>query len=181
MRKQRRGCGERLAELREKRGCSRLEHATDLRQRVAAEVKADDVNEARDLRRPHRASDDDELDDGAQTRRFAAGAVDALVDCGCAGLFAAMWSSPGPRAAEVPPFDRRHDLRDAGLMDASGAETAFGSVWLEEARRERERSVPNPWPATIDVEDYYANLPESLHELRASWERGSSEYPAMLR
>ena len=92
-----------------------------------------------------------------------------------------MWSSPGPRAAEVPPFDRRHGLRDAGLLDASGAETAFGSVWLEEARRERERAVPNPWPANIDVEDYYANLPESLHELRAAWERGSSEYPAMLR
>ena len=127
------------------------------------------------------SGDDDELDDDAQTRRFVAGAVDALVDCGCAGLIAAMWSSPGPRAAEVPPFDRRHDLRDAGLMDASGAETAFGSIWLEEARRERERFVPNPWPATIDVEDYYANLPESLHELRAAWERGSSEYPAMLR
>lgn len=127
------------------------------------------------------SGDDDELDNDAQTRRFVAGAVDAMVDCGCAGLIAAMWSSPGPRAAEVPPFDRRHDLRDAGLMDASGAETAFGSVWLEEARRERERSVPNPWPATIDVEDYYANLPESLHELRAAWERGSSEYPAMLR
>ncbi|MGA8636003.1 MAG: hypothetical protein WB805_14305 [Candidatus Dormiibacterota bacterium] len=125
--------------------------------------------------------DDDELDGDAQTRRFVAGAVDSLVDCGCAGMIAAMWSSPGPRAAEVPPFDRRHGLRDAGLMDALGAETAFGSVWLEETRRERERAVPNPWPATIDVEDYYANLPESLHELRAAWERGSSEYPAMLR
>ena len=127
------------------------------------------------------SGDDDGLDGDAQMRRFVAGAVDTLVDCGCAGLIAAMWSSPGPRAAEVPPFDRRHGLRDAGLMDASGAETAFGSVWLEEARRERERSVPNPWPATIDIEDYYANLPESLHELRAAWERGSSEYPAMLR
>jgi hypothetical protein len=124
---------------------------------------------------------DDEVDGDAQTRRFVAGAIDTLVDCGCAALMAAMWSSPGPRAAEVPPFDRRHGLRDAGLVDASGAETAFGSVWLEEARRERERSVPNPWPAHIDVEDYYANLPDSLHELRAAWERGSSEYPAMLR
>jgi hypothetical protein len=94
---------------------------------------------------------------------------------------AAMWSNPGPRAAEVPPFDRHHRLRDAGVVNASGAETAFGSAWLEEARRERERSAPNPWPAHIDVEDYYANLPESLHELRAAWERGSSEYPAMLR
>ena len=124
---------------------------------------------------------DAELDDGAETRRFVAAAVDALVDCGCTGLMAAMWSNPGPRAAEVPPFDRHHRLRDAGVVNASGAETAFGSAWLEEARRERERSAPNPWPAHIDVEDYYANLPESLHELRAAWERGSSEYPAMLR
>jgi hypothetical protein len=81
----------------------------------------------------------------------------------------------------VPPFDRELHLRDAGVVDASGAETAFGSAWLEDARRERERSAPGPWPETLDVDDYYANLPESLHELRAAWERGSSEYPAMLR
>ena len=66
------------------------------------------------------SGDDDELDADAQTRRFVAGAVDALVDCGCAGLIAAMWSSPGPRAAEVPPFDRRHGLRDAGLHGCVG-------------------------------------------------------------
>jgi hypothetical protein len=120
-------------------------------------------------------------DDDAQTRRFVAGAVDALIDCGCAGLMAAMWSNPGPRAAEVPPFDRQRHLRDVGVVDASGAETAFGNAWSGEARHERERSVPSPWPERIDVDDYYANLPESLHELRAAWERGSSEYPAMLR
>ena len=34
------------------------------------------------------------------------------------------------------------DLRDAGVVDASGAQTAFGSVWLEQARRERERAAP---------------------------------------
>jgi hypothetical protein len=125
--------------------------------------------------------DDDAATDDASTRRFVAGAVDALIDCGCVGLMAAMWSSPGPRAVEVPPFDREGRLRDAGVVDASGAETTFGSVWTEGARRERERSVPSPWPEHIDVDDYYANLPESLHELRAAWERGSSEYPAMLR
>jgi hypothetical protein len=124
---------------------------------------------------------DSAADDDARTRRFVAGAVDALIDSGCTGLMAAMWSSPGPRAAEVPPFDRELHLRDAGVVDASGAETAFGSAWLEDARRERERSAPGPWPETLDVDDYYANLPESLHELRAAWERGSSEYPAMLR
>ena len=117
----------------------------------------------------------------AKTRRYVAGAADALVDCGCAGLMAAMWSSPGPRTAVVPPFDRHHQLRNAGVLDAAGAETTFGAAWLEQARRERERSAPNPWPEHIDVDDYYANLPESLHELRAAWERGSSEYPAMLR
>ena len=125
--------------------------------------------------------DDAEGDTDARTRRFVAGAVDALIDCGCAGLLAAMWSNPGPRAAEVPPFDRQQHLRDAGVVDASGTETAFGSVWLEQAGHERERSVPSPWPERIDVDDYYANLPESLHELHAAWERGSSEYPAMLR
>jgi hypothetical protein len=51
---------------------------------------------------------------------------------------------------------------------------------VDVARHERERSVPSPWPERIDVDDYYENLPESLHELRAAWERGSSEYPAML-
>jgi hypothetical protein len=130
---------------------------------------------------PSVEDDAETVDEDAQTRRYVAGAVDALVDCGCTGLMAGMWSSPGPRAARVPPFDRNVALRDAGVVDTSGAETAFGSVWLEEVRRERERSAPNPWPAHIDVEDYYANLPESLHELRAAWERGSSEYPAMLR
>jgi hypothetical protein len=126
-------------------------------------------------------NDAGDADRDALTLRFVAGAVDSLIDCGCAGLMASMWSNPGPRAAAVPPFDRQGHLRDAGVVDASGAETAFGSAWVAQARHERERSAPLPWPEHIDVDDYYANLPESLHELRAAWERGSSEYPAMLR
>ncbi len=115
------------------------------------------------------------------TRRFVAGAVDALIDCGCAGLMAAMWSNPGPRAAAVPPFDRDEHLHDAGVVNASGTDTPFGSAWVEQIRHERERSAPDPWPADIDADDYYANLPDSLRELRAAWERGSGEHPAMLR
>jgi hypothetical protein len=120
-------------------------------------------------------------DTDALSRRFAAGAVDVLGELGCAGIIASMWSNPGPRAAAVPPLDRDEDLRTLGVVDASGNATAFGSVWLEQARRERERSDPAPWPEHVDVEDYYAHLPESLHELRAAWERGSAEHPAMLR
>jgi hypothetical protein len=124
-------------------------------------------------------ADDPEID--AQTRRFVAGAVDALVDSGCAGLMAAMWSNPGPRAAAVPPFDRDEHLREMGVVDASGAPTAFGSIWLEQTHHEREQNASDPWPEHIDADDYYANLPDSLHELRAAWERGSREHPAMLR
>jgi hypothetical protein len=119
-------------------------------------------------------------DTDALSRKFGAAAIEALIDLGCAGVMASMWSNPGPRAATVPPFDRDEDVRALGVLDASGGATAFGGVWLEQARRERERSAPAPWPQHLDVDDYYANLPESLHELRAAWERGSGEHPAML-
>ncbi|MGA7987939.1 MAG: hypothetical protein WCB51_06015 [Candidatus Dormiibacterota bacterium] len=127
-------------------------------------------------------SDAETTDDAdASARRFGAAAVDALINLGCAGVFASMWSNPGPRAVAVPPFDNDMDLRALGVVDTAGSPTAFGSAWLEQTRREHERSERAPWPATLDVDDYYANLPESLHELRAAWERGSTEHPAMLR
>ena len=53
------------------------------------------------------AADDTASEDDALTRRFVAGAVDGLIDCGCIAVMAAMWSNPGPRATTVPPFDRR--------------------------------------------------------------------------
>ncbi len=127
------------------------------------------------------AAPDEAPDIDALTRRFAEGAIDAAAESGCTGVMASMWSEPGPRVAAVPPFDRDARLRRGGVIDASGTATAFGSVWIEQARRERERAAPAPWPPHIDVDDYYANLPESLHELHAAWEGGSSEYPAMLR
>jgi len=92
-----------------------------------------------------------------------------------------MWSNPGPRAAAVPPFDRDEHLREMGVVDALGAPTAFGSIWLEQTHHEREQNASDPWPEHIDADDYYANLPDSLHELRAAWERGSREHPSMLR
>jgi len=117
----------------------------------------------------------------ALTRRFAEGAIDAATESGCAGVMASMWSGPGPRALTVPPFDRDVQLRHAGVIDGSGTPTAFGGVWIEQVRHERERTAPAPLRSHIDIDDYYANLPDSLHELHAAWERGSSEQPAMLR
>ncbi len=136
--------------------------------------------------RPQRErADGDDGDDAAATdaasRRFADASVDALINLGAAGVLAAMWSNPGPRAVTTPPYDKNDDMRELGVVDAGGAPTAFGSAWFEQTRRERERADSAPWPQHLDVNDYYANLPESLHELRAAWERGSSEHPAMLR
>jgi hypothetical protein len=135
--------------------------------------------------RSERERSDDDRDDAKETdassRRFADAAVDALTDLGASGVMAAMWSNPGPRAVTTPPYDKDDDMRGLGVIDASGAATAFGSAWLEQARRERERADSSPWPQHLNVDDYYANLPDSLHELRAAWERGSSEHPAMLR
>jgi len=132
-------------------------------------------------REPADGVDDDSPDTDAASRRFADAAVDALVNLGAAGVMAAMWSNPGPRAVTTPPYDRNDDMRSLGVVDAGGVPTAFGSAWLEQARRERERVDSAPWPQDLDITDYYANLPESLHELRAAWERGSGEHPAMLR
>ena len=47
-------------------------------------------------------SEDSSTDIDAMSRRFAAATVDMLIDLGCAGLMASMWSNPGPRAATVP-------------------------------------------------------------------------------
>jgi hypothetical protein len=121
------------------------------------------------------------FDTDAVSRRFAEASVDALVNLGTAGVIASMWSNPGPRAVTTPPYDKNDDMRTLGVVDAAGVATAFGSAWLEQTRRERERADSAPWPQHLDINDYYANLPESLHELRAAWERGSSEHPAMLR
>lgn len=112
--------------------------------------------------------------------RFAAGAADALTEAGCAGLFASVWSDCRDRVLTVPPFDRRPELGRRGLVDTSGDVTAFGAAWLAQLTDERDREPPSPWPDAIDVDSYYANLPESVNDLYAAWERGASGGPGML-
>lgn len=109
-----------------------------------------------------------------------ADAVEGLVDAGCSGVFAAMWSGGGPRTASVPPFDRHPELHDVAVVDASGELTEPGATWTEHVAREQERRQPVPWPDALDADAYYANLPDSLADLRAAWEREASDRPAML-
>jgi hypothetical protein len=109
-----------------------------------------------------------------------ADAVDGLVDAGCSGIFAAVWSGGGPRTASVPPFDRHPELHHTALVDASGELTESGATWTEHVVREQERRATLPWPDALDADAYYANLPDSLTDLRAAWEREVSDRPAML-
>jgi hypothetical protein len=109
-----------------------------------------------------------------------ADAIDGLVDAGCIGIFAAVWSGGGPRTASVPPFDRHPELHHSAVVDASGELTESGATWTEHVAQEQERRPMLPWPDTLEADTYYANLPDSLTDLRAAWEREVSDRPAML-
>jgi hypothetical protein len=67
-----------------------------------------------------------------------------------------------------------------GVVHAGGAPTRFGDAWSAEVRREPELRPAAPWPARIDVDDYYANLPESVRDLFAAWKDERQVHPAML-
>ena len=81
---------------------------------------------------------------------------------------------------ELPCADLRHAREQEVVVDVAGAPTAFGRAWMEDAAVERERRTPTPWPRELDVESYYANLPDSAADLYAEWRRGGSDRPAML-
>ncbi len=112
--------------------------------------------------------------------RYAADAVSALSESGCAGLFALQWSYPGERMTSSPPFDRVPRLSRRGVVDAAGKLTHFGESWTREIRRERERSAASPWPQQLDIEGFYANLPDSAQDLYVAWKDEREEHPAML-
>ena len=116
----------------------------------------------------------------ATTAASVAGAVEGLVASGCSGLLAAAWSDSGPRLERVAPLDRHPELGRRGVVDAAGAPTAFGRAWIEHALAERDRAAPTPWPGVLDVDAYYANLPDSFADLYAEWQRGGSDRPGML-
>ena len=124
--------------------------------------------------------EDGDQEDGAAASRFADRAAGALAEIGCAARFAAVWSDCGPRTAAVAPFDRHPELRYRGLVDAVGRSSAFGGAWLAHVTNERDRETPAPWPGDIDVSEYYANLPQTMLDLYAAWQRGTSDGPGML-
>jgi hypothetical protein len=124
--------------------------------------------------------DTEDCDDPVDTARYAADAVSALAESGCGGLFAVQWSCAGERGWDSPPFDRAPRLTRRGVVNADGSPTHFGQAWSLAITREHELQRGAPWPSHIDVDDYYANLPESLDDLYAAWKRERLVDPAML-
>ena len=126
--------------------------------------------------------DDDEpqgcMSEG-EAHRYGADVVEIAVDHGCAGMHAAQWTRPGARMIETPPFDTRRDIARRGLVDEHGRATRFGASWMQQVANDREVQRAAPWPSQLDVDAYYANLPDSLHDLYAAWDEGDDN-PAML-
>ena len=114
----------------------------------------------------------------------AAGAVDQLVErraeAGACALRAIRWCDLHPRLGERPPFDRHDWLRRSGLVRVDGTEKPVLAPWSRVARADEEMPLPRPWPPHLDVAAFYANLPDSLLDLAATWHREQDDRPAIL-
>jgi hypothetical protein len=103
-----------------------------------------------------------------------------LVASGVVGVHSAAWSDWGERLLEAPPSDRRPWLSRQGIVDSAGVSKLVARAWDALVAPERTVAARSPYPPAIDVESYYANLPDSLLDLHASWQGDQRERPAIL-
>lgn len=103
-----------------------------------------------------------------------------LVGSGASGIHSAAWTDWGERLLEAPPADRRPWLARLGMLDAHGVSKPVAQAWESVVTRERMVATRSVYPASLDVESYYANLPNSLLDLHASWQGDQSDGPAIL-
>lgn len=103
-----------------------------------------------------------------------------LVESGVAGIHASAWSDWGQRLLEAPPADRLPWSARMGIVDSTGVSKPIAGAWDALAARERAVTEASPYPTAIDVESYYANLPDSVFDLYASWQGDRSDTPAIL-
>jgi hypothetical protein len=103
-----------------------------------------------------------------------------LTSSGVGGVHSAAWSDWGERLLAAPPSDRRPWLSRQGIVDSAGVSKLVAQAWDAVNAPQRTVAARLPYPAMIDVESYYANLPESLLDLHASWQGDRSDRPAIL-
>jgi hypothetical protein len=140
-------------------------------------VASGDVEESAD---GGEASVDDVTAPPDDARRGADQMVQRLINSGVAGLHAAGWNDWGNRLTDAPPTDRRPWLARLGIVDSTGVSKPIAEVWDGLAGAEHAVAGSSPYPPTIDVESYYANLPDSLRDLHVSWQGERGTAPAIL-
>lgn len=113
-------------------------------------------------------------------RRAADQMLQRLIGSGVAGLHAGAWCDWGKRLVDTPPGDRRPWWLRLGIVDSTGVSKPIAEAWEAVASREHAVAGPSPFPADVDVESYYANLPDSLLDLYASWQNDRGDAPAIL-
>lgn len=123
----------------------------------------------------HSGADTDGAAEPERIRHFAGDSVARSASVGCSGVHAGVWSDSGERATALPPFDRDAALARHGLVDISGTPTAFGAAWLHGTADIGDVQRRRPWPDALDTADYYANLPGSIADLYAAWQRLGDE------
>lgn len=121
-----------------------------------------------------------DLMDPGDARRLTAELLQRCAEAGAVTLQAAAWCDWGARLLLAPPADRRPGWTRLGLRDTEGEEKAIAPVWREQAARSVAIAPPAPLHDALDVEAYYANLPDSLRELYATWEGGERDRPAIV-
>ncbi|HET9050540.1 MAG TPA: hypothetical protein VFO60_02490 [Candidatus Dormibacteraeota bacterium] len=95
--------------------------------------------------------------------------VGRLAEAGVAALCATAWTTLSDLVARSAPIDRTPALARHGLARPDGELRAAGEQWSALALAEREAAAPAPWPARLDAEQYYRELPDSARDLFADW------------
>ena len=106
-------------------------------------------------------------------RRRTESLLARLGEVGVAAVTATSWTVGGPRTLEARPWSTAPSHAREGVSDPDGDLREHGEVWARWARSEPSAAPPVPL-GEFDVEQYYANLPDSALELWERWRRGSA-------
>jgi len=109
--------------------------------------------------------------------RFTEEALERCAEAGVAGVTAAAWSDTAERTFAAAPFDRFPSLGRQGLVDVTAQPKSPAPAWERLARDERAIAPAAPWPDQLDVDEYYASLPDSAFDLLERFRRDYGEEP----
>lgn len=115
-----------------------------------------------------------------EARGFLDELLQRLVESGVVALHAAAWCDWGTRLIGAPPADRAPWLARLGIVDSTGESKPAGEPWRELAAAERAVHAHVAHLGPIDVDSYYANLPDSFHDLQSVWRDVVGDMPAIL-